>query len=95
MRKLQNTLTLIWLTFTVIFCLNDFNKYKQLFSLYQGRKDYCPRQVSGTTLITYDIEATRVIFDRNSVVLIQIYLLNQFREFITSLRVFLRGVPLG
>ncbi len=35
-----------------------------------------------------------MIFDRNSVY-IQMYLLNQFREFLTSLKVFVRGVPLS
>ncbi len=63
---------------------------------------YSPRQVSetvswsGTTLITLDMEVhvTGVIFDRNSVYM-QMYPLKQFREFLTSLNVFLRGVPLG
>ncbi len=41
------------------------------------------------------MEVKGVIFDRNSVVWIQIYLLNQFREFLESLKVFLRGVTLG
>ncbi len=41
------------------------------------------------------MEGTGVIFDCNSVVVIQMYLLNQFREFLTSLKVFLRGGPLG
>ncbi len=49
----------------------------------------------GTTLITFDMDVTSVIFDRNSVVYIQMYLLDQFREFLTSLKVFFRGFPLG
>ncbi len=40
------------------------------------------------------MEVTCVIFDCNSVVKIQMYLLDQFREFLTSLQVFLKGVPL-
>ncbi len=48
-----------------------------------------------TTLITFDMEVTCVIFDRNSVVSIQMYLLDQFYEFLTSLKVFLRGLPFG
>ncbi len=62
---------------------------------------YSPRQVSatvnwsGTTLITFDMELTGVIFDRNFVVWIQMYLLNQFREFLISLKVRLWGVPLA
>ncbi len=32
------------------------------------------------------MEVTGVIFDRNSIVYIQMYLLNQFRKFLTSLR---------
>ncbi len=39
----------------------------------------------------FDME---VICDRNYVS-IQMYLLNQCREFLTSLKVFLRGVPLA
>ncbi len=64
-------------------------------------RNYNPRKVSGTvnwcgtTLISVDMDVTCVILDRNSVGLIQMYLLDQFREFLTSLNVFLGGVPLG
>ncbi len=64
-----------------------------LVTMYSARQVSGTVSLSGTTLITFDIEVMFVIFDHNSVVYIQMYLLNQFCEFLTSLKVLLRGVP--